>query len=138
MKAHATQLLFGVAFGFVFSAGGFSDWQELMGMFRLREWSPALTFATVLVVTAPVWLWLERRGARKLHKPVHPGSIPGGIIFGVGWAIAGGCPALVMVQLGEGKGMALCTLLGILLGNWLYSLVHERYFRWAATSCADD
>jgi uncharacterized protein len=138
MRNLVTQLLFGVAFGFVFSAGGFSDWHQLQGMFRLSEWSPAITFATVVAVTAPVWWWLERRGAPKLRRPLHPGSIPGGIVFGLGWAIAGGCPALILVQLGEGKGLALCTLLGVLLGNWAYSLIHERYFRWIATSCADD
>ena len=46
MRNHATQLLFGVAFGFVFSVGGFSDWHQLQGMFRLSEWSPAITFAS--------------------------------------------------------------------------------------------
>jgi hypothetical protein len=29
-------------------------------------------------------------------------------------------------------------LTGIVLGNWLYSLAHERYFRWPTSSCNSD
>jgi uncharacterized membrane protein YedE/YeeE len=138
VKTNAIQLAFGVALGFVFSRGGFTDWRELNGMFRLEVWDPAIAFATVVVVTAPLWLWLKRYAARPSTKLIHPGSLPGGLLFGVGWALAGSCPALALVQLGEGKGLAAVTLLGIVIGNYLYSLVHERYFRWHASSCADD
>lgn len=137
-KGLAVQLAFGVAFGVVFSRGGFSDWRQVHGMFVLERWDPALAFATVLLLTAPLWWWLERRGARPVKRPVHPGSVPGGLIFGAGWALSGACPALALVQLGEGKGLALITLLGIVLGNYAYALVHQRYFRWPAQSCADD
>ena len=100
MKGHAIQLAFGVAFGFVFSRGGFSDWRELNGMFRLQSWDPAIAFATVVAVTAPIWLWLKRYATRPYARPVHPGSVPGGLLFGVGWALSGACPTLALVQLG--------------------------------------
>lgn len=138
MNQLALQLSFGVAFGFVFSRGGFSDWHELSGMFRLRNFDPAIAFATVLLVTAPLWLVLRRYAARPLIRPVHPGSIPGGVLFGVGWAVSGACPALALVQLGEGKVLAILTLLGIFVGNYGYARAHERYFRWPPVTCADD
>jgi uncharacterized membrane protein YedE/YeeE len=59
-------------------------------------------------------------------------------LFGVGWALSGACPAIALVQLGEGQFVALFTLLGIFAGNWLYSVVHERFFRWSASTCVDD
>jgi uncharacterized membrane protein YedE/YeeE len=138
VKRYAVQLAFGILFGFVFSRGGFSDWREVYGMFTLKVWDPAIAFATVLAITAPLWLWLKRRAARPVVRPVHPGSIPGGIVFGVGWALSGACPALALTQLGEGKGMALVTLVGIVIGNWGYAVVHERHFRWQSASCAED
>jgi hypothetical protein len=138
VSQHAIQLAFGVAFGFVFSRGGFADWHELRGMFTLTSWDPAIAFATVLAVTAPLWVWLKRYSARPLVRPVHPGSVPGGVLFGVGWAISGACPALALTQLGEGKGMAAVTLAGMLLGNYAYARIHERYFRWRPSNCADD
>lgn len=138
MRASAIQLAFGVVFGFVFSRGGFSDWHELHGMFRLQEWDPAIAFATVVLITAPLWLLLKRYEARPVIKPLHPGSVPGGLLFGMGWALSGACPALALVQLGEGKGLAAFTLAGIVIGNYGYSVVHERYFRWHVASCAED
>lgn len=138
MRGHAVQLAFGLVLGFVFSRGGFSDWREVNGMFRLRFWDPAIAFATVVIITAPIWLWLKRYEMRPVIRPIHPGSVAGGLLFGVGWALSGACPALALVQLGEGKSMAAMTLLGIVIGNYAYSVVHERYLRWPATSCADD
>ncbi len=44
----------------------------------------------------------------------------GGLIFGAGWVLAGACPGTVLAQLGEGKLSAVFTVLGILLGMWLY------------------
>jgi uncharacterized membrane protein YedE/YeeE len=138
VKRYAVQLAFGTAFGYVFSRGGFSDWREVHGMFSLTHYNPMITFATVLAITAPLWFLLKRRVARPVLRPVHPGSIPGGIVFGVGWVLSGACPALALAQLGEGKGMAIVTLVGIVIGNWGYAALHEHYFRWHSASCADD
>lgn len=44
----------------------------------------------------------------------------GGLIFGAGWVLAGACPGTALAQLGEGKLSAIFTVLGILLGMWLY------------------
>ena len=71
MKSHLIQLAFGVAFGVVLSLGGFSDWHQVHGMFRLRELGPPLAFATALAITTPLWLWLKRYAARSLRPRVN-------------------------------------------------------------------
>ena len=53
-----------------------------------------------------------------------------------GWALTGACPSITMVQLGEGQLAAVWTLGGVFVGNWLYSVVHQRYFRWELGSIA--
>jgi uncharacterized membrane protein YedE/YeeE len=40
----------------------------------------------------------------------------GGVLFGIGWALTGACPAVAFVQLGEGRWPAAFTLLGMLAG----------------------
>jgi len=62
----------------------------------------------------------------------------GGALFGVGWALSGGCPTIALAQIGEGQLAAVLTVVGIVAGNWLDSVAHERYFRWPATSCTDE
>jgi len=129
----------GLLLGFSLSHIGFSSWDEVQAMFRFQGFRLLLTFAGGVALTALAWRVLGRffdtsAGPRPLRK----GTLWGGVIFGAGWALCGACPAIALVQLGEGQLGALATLAGIFGGNWLYSVVHERYFRWTAGSCAVD
>jgi len=42
----------------------------------------------------------------------------------LGWGLAGACPGTILVMAGEGKVTALFTIVGILLGTWVYGLTH--------------
>jgi uncharacterized membrane protein YedE/YeeE len=52
--------------------------------------------------------------------------IPGSLIFGLGWGLAGACPGTVLAMLGEGKMGALFTIAGIILGTYIYGLQESR------------
>jgi hypothetical protein len=69
-------------------------------------------------------------------KPIRKGTVPGAVLFGAGWAIAGTCPAGALTQLGEGKALALVSLGGILAGAWLHDALRKR-LGWARHSCID-
>ncbi len=49
------------------------------------------------------------------------GNVLGGLIFGVGWAIVGYCPATAMAALGEGRYDSVFGLAGMILGAGLYA-----------------
>src|SRR5258707_6298602 len=74
---------------------------------------------TAVALTAP-GLWLIKRGGRTASgtrvdvetKPLHRGNIVGGLLFGIGWSIAGMCPGPIFVNIGEGKVYALAALAG--------------------------
>ncbi len=133
------QAAFGVALGYVLSRSGFSDYDQVARMFRFGDFRLLTAFVIAVLVLVPLWGWAARRVEGGLApRPLHPGSAVGGLLFGAGWALGGACPSIALVQVGEGKGLALCTVAGILLGNWLYSHVHQRWFRWSVGSCASD
>ena len=131
-------LLLGAYLGFVLSRIGFGSWDEVHGMFVFSSLRLLLTFMSGVVLLAFTWVatnrWLQPDFAA---RPIHPGTLAGGAIFGVGWALSGACPAIALVQLGDGQLAALWTLLGIFAGNWLYGVVHARFFRWTPGMCAD-
>ncbi|HZL92437.1 MAG TPA: YeeE/YedE thiosulfate transporter family protein [Vicinamibacterales bacterium] len=52
-------------------------------------------------------------------KPFHRGNVAGGVLFGIGWSIAGMCPGPILVNIGEGKIYALAALAGALVGAGL-------------------
>jgi uncharacterized membrane protein YedE/YeeE len=100
-----------------------------------------LAFCGAVVILAAAWLLIARLAPSRpqfRRRPIHPGSIVGGMVFGAGWALSGACPSIALVQLGEGQLAAGWTLLGIFGGNWLYSALHARYFRWDTGTCVDE
>jgi uncharacterized membrane protein YedE/YeeE len=75
---------------------------------------------------------------RSAYRPIHRGTLLGGVLFGAGWALSGACPSIALVQLGEGQLAAAFTLAGIFTGNGLYAVARERYLHWDTGSCVDE
>lgn len=139
MRLTIISLFVGVAFGFALSRIGFSSWEEVHKMFTFADLRLLLGFATAVVLLAGSWRILSGTiGTKWTPRLIHRGTVAGGVLFGAGWALSGACPSIALVQLGEGQLGALWTLAGIFAGNWIYSMVHERWFRWSTGSCLDE
>lgn len=50
----------------------------------------------------------------------------GGIIFGLGWALAGACPGPMFVLAGAGFWPILIVIFGGLLGTFVYGLIKDK------------
>tara|TARA_B100001765_G_C19191109_1_gene200968 strand:- start:173 stop:472 length:300 start_codon:yes stop_codon:yes gene_type:complete len=50
----------------------------------------------------------------------------GGIIFGLGWALAGACPGPIYVLAGAGYWPILVVFAGAMLGTFLYGLLRNK------------
>jgi uncharacterized membrane protein YedE/YeeE len=144
VRSHAVIGLFGVALGVVISSAGFSDWGEIHRMFSLGvggggpaagELRLVLAFGGAVAIALLGFRLLAWRDDLPA-KPIRAGTVPGALLFGVGWAIAGACPGAVVVQLGEGKPAALVSLAGVLAGAWLHDRLRKR-LGWARHSCVD-
>ena len=81
------------------------------------------------IVTAALGLWLIRRGGNRTvggapvevrRKPWQEGVFAGGLVLGAGWALTGSCPGTSLVQVGEGKLVAVFTVAGILVGTYVF------------------
>lgn len=133
--------LVGLALGFSLSRIGFSSWDAVHGMFTFSDLRLFGAFALAVVVLGAGWPILARvsdPAPAWPARPVHPGSIAGGVVFGIGWALSGACPAVALVQLGEGQLAAVFTLAGIFVGNYACGVVRERWLSWSAASCIED
>lgn len=53
-------------------------------------------------------------------------NVTGGVLFGLGWALAETCPGPVAAQPGRGQLAELCTFAGILAGVALFGYVKRR------------
>jgi uncharacterized membrane protein YedE/YeeE len=130
-------VLLGTAFGFILSRSGAADYNYIQAMFLFERFQLYGIIGTAVAVTAPgVWL-IKRRGrtaaGRSIEielKPLHRGNIVGGLLFGVGWSIAGMCPGPIFVNIGEGKVYALAALAGALVGAGVFGAIYVRIQNW--------
>jgi uncharacterized membrane protein YedE/YeeE len=131
---HLRLLGFGLALGLVLGQAGFTDYGEIRRMFLLEDGRLLATYLGGVGVAGLGFALVRARLPPLPRRPVHAGTIPGGLLFGAGWALTGGCPGVLLVQLGEGKAAALATGLGVVAGTWLCQRFRERV-RWDTGTC---
>jgi uncharacterized membrane protein YedE/YeeE len=126
-------LLLGTAFGLVLSRSGAADYNYIQAMFLLEDFQLYGIIGSAVAFTAPVVWLVRRRGStvfgRRVNlapKPLHPGNVVGGLLFGVGWSMAGMCPGPIFVNIGEGKLYALAALAGALVGAGAFGTLYTR------------
>jgi len=129
-RQHLTCALFGVAFGGVFAAAGFNQYDMIHRLPFLENLTPFLKMGSA-VMTAMVTLWaLERRGWRtplgrrlELRRwPVERKRVLGGVMFGTGWAITGACPGTASTMLGGGRLLGVMLVVGMVAGIALHDV----------------
>jgi hypothetical protein len=128
---------FGVLFGFVLSRVGATQYDAIAGMFLWTDLH-LMGVIGVAIATAGIGIaWMRRAGVRAstgeplalAPKPLAPGNIWGGLLFGAGWALSGACPGTALAQLGEGQLVALFTIAGMFAGTYLYQRFGARVER---------
>lgn len=120
-------LLTGIAFGAILQRVGASSFHKIVNMLRLKDLT-IMKFLFLAIAVGTLGMYAVNQWApESAHIDIAPFYLPGigigGLIFGVGWALAGYCPGTVLVALGQGKTDAIITILGGLAGALTLSLV---------------
>lgn len=129
-------LFAGTIFGFVLSRSGAADYDYIQAMFLFESFQLYGIIGTAVVISS-IGIWTIKRRGRTMFgrpleielKPLHRGNVLGGVIFGIGWSIAGMCPGPIFVNIGEGKVYALAALAGALTGTALFGTAYPRLQR---------
>jgi uncharacterized membrane protein YedE/YeeE len=123
-KLNLIGLLFGAMFGGVLGASNLHEYDTIHAMLRLDEIDVFLFMASAIAVSAPLLWLLERQGMntplggalRLSRSKPQAHHFKGGALFGVGWAVAGTCPAPALVMFSSGAMLSLIAIPGIFLG----------------------
>jgi uncharacterized membrane protein YedE/YeeE len=121
-------LFFGAYFGLVLTKSQVISWYKIRAMFFFREPDLYLIIGSAVVVGALSVALIKRfRPEPEIPgKVLTKGTLFGGFIFGLGWFITGTCPGPIYAQIGTGEAWALFTLVGPLLGAWLFAAVKAK------------
>ena len=132
----ALYLALGTVFGFVLSRSGAADYNFIQSMFLFTSFQLYGIIGTAVAIGVPGLLLLKKYGRTLAGtpiaidlKPFNRGNVAGGILFGIGWSIAGMCPGPIVVNIGEGKLYAIAALAGALCGAALLGAVYPRLQR---------
>jgi uncharacterized protein len=132
-----TSLLAGLVFGLGLIVSGMANPAKVLGFLDLASaWDPslALVMAGAIGVGFFAFLFARKRtrsliGAEmKLPKAgqIDRRLIFGGLLFGIGWGVAGFCPGPGLVGLGMGEVKALVFVAAMLVGMAVFELLERR------------
>lgn len=122
-------LLIGIMFGFLLQKGGVTKYNVIIGQLLFTNYTVLKVMLTAVITGMTGVYLLHSAGKVKLHpKTGSVGStIPGGLIFGAGFAILGYCPGTLMGAAGEGALDALVGgIIGMLIGASLFAALYPK------------
>jgi len=126
----------GTVFGLVLSRSGAADYNFIQAMFLFTSFQLYGIIGTAVVLTSAGLLLLKKYGrtitGKPLaidFKPLNRGNVAGGLLFGVGWSMAGMCPGPILVNIGEGKLYAIAAFAGALTGAAMLGVLYPKLQR---------
>jgi len=127
-------IIFGIAFGFILQRAGALEYKHILRTLRLIDLRIAkFMFLSVGISTVGVFS-LRTMGLISLDmiKLNIVGTLLGGLIFGVGFALTGYCPGTCIGAWAEGKKDAVFVILGGLLAVLTFTLIQDQLFTYLA------
>ncbi len=126
MELKPITFLIGLVFGATLSLGGASSHRMIINALRLKDLRLMKIIMTALAVGVLGVSLVDAAGMAHLKiKPLYLlGVAFGGVLFGIGFALAGYCPGTCIVATAERKKDAVFTLLGGVLGATTFGLLY--------------
>ena len=135
MKYYIAYLGLGILFGITLIKSEVASWFRIYEMFQFGSFHMYGIIGSALVLGIIGIQVIKRKNIKPLNgsemslKPKNKSIIRylvGGIIFGLGWALAGACPGPMYVLAGAGYASILVVIFGAIAGTFLYGLIKEK------------
>lgn len=128
-------LIIGTFFGIVMYKSEAASWFRIYEMFNFQSIHMYGLMGSALAVGILIVQYIKKKSIKDIdNQPIVIANkdksisryLIGGIIFGLGWALAGACPGPMFVLAGAGYLPIFIVILGAILGTWIYGLLKER------------
>ena len=128
-------LFIGILFGIVMFKSEAASWFRIYEMFQFQSFHMYGIIGSALFLGVIGVQIIKRKnlksffGQRITFIPKEKSFsryMYGGIIFGLGWALAGACPGPIFTLIGAGFMPILIVFAGSLLGTFIYGLLRKK------------
>jgi len=121
MNPFAVAALIGIAFGWTLERAGLGSAPKLAGQFYLTDLTVFKVMFSAIVTAMLGAFWLSRLGIVDLSQVYIPETfllpqLAGGLLFGVGFVVAGLCPGTSCVAAATGRGDGVMVMMGMFAG----------------------
>ncbi|VXA95026.1 DUF6691 family protein [Maribacter litoralis] len=132
---HLSYLTIGIFFGIIMYKSEAASWFRIYEMFQFGSFhmygiiGSALVLGVIGVQVIKKYN-IKSIGGREMN--LHPkrkgvtNYLVGGIIFGLGWALAGACPGPMYVLAGAGYLSILIVIASAILGTFVYGVLRDK------------
>jgi len=131
---YITYLALGTLFGIVMFKSEAASWFRIYEMFRFGSFHMYGIIGSAVILGVIGVQVIKRYDLKAIGNQImqlNPKNksvsryLIGGIIFGLGWALAGACPGPMFVLFGAGFPSLLVVILGALLGTFVYGVLRK-------------
>jgi uncharacterized membrane protein YedE/YeeE len=128
-------LFVGVFFGILMYKSEAASWFRIYEMFNFQSFHMFGLMGSALATGVLLIQIIKRKKLRDIENNTivianKEKSITryllGGLLFGLGWALAGACPGPIFVLIGAGYLPMLVVLVSALAGTWIYGLLKDK------------
>lgn len=118
----------GFLFGIVMIKSGAASWFRIYEMFRFESFHMYGIMGTAVLCGIVIVQLIKRFQLRNVHGQIiqlpgrwswRPDYVTGGLIFGLGWGLAGACPGPMFTLVGAGYFPVLVLIGFGVIGTWL-------------------
>lgn len=130
-----TYLFIGILFGITMFKSEAASWFRIYEMFQFDSFHMYGIIGSALVIGVLVVQFIKKFNIKSFYgeKIIFNDKAKGfsrymigGIIFGLGWALAGACPGPMFTLVGAGYVPILIVILASILGTFLYGILKNR------------
>ncbi|MFL9829518.1 DUF6691 family protein [Flavobacterium sp. ST-87] len=128
-------ILVGFVFGIVLTKSEAVSWYRIYEMFQFQSFH-MYGIIMVAVLTGVIGIQIIKKYQLKDStgtliciadkEPSTARYVLGGIIFGLGWALAGSCPGPIFILIGAGFTSVIIVFLGAMIGTFLYGVLKDK------------
>jgi len=128
-------ILNGIFFGIILSKSEAISWYRIYEMFKFQSFHMYGIIGSAVVTGTILFYFVKKYQFKNIHKekivfiPKKNGkyrNLFGGILFGLGWALAGACPGPFFVLLGRGIFPIIIVIISSSIGAFVYHSVKHK------------
>lgn len=128
-------LAIGILFGVTMFKSEAASWFRIYEMFQFQAFHMYGIIGSALILGVLMTYFVKRFKIKSFYNnTIHftPKEksffryLIGGILFGLGWALAGACPGPMYTLIGSGYASMVVVVLAAILGTFVYGLVKDK------------